>query len=134
MLLSAGVLTVVVRIALSVGSLRRVIRALRRAARGLPQWSDSTSVRRERAAWAASAVGRRLLQKGPCLTQAIVLQYLLRRQGDKAARLRIGVARGRDDTLQAHAWVERKGEVLIGGAASQATYIQFDDLEEKLTI
>lgn len=132
--MSAGTLTIVVRTGLSVGSLRSVIRSLQCAARMLPRWSDSTPGRRARAAWAANTAGRRLLPERPCLTQALVLQYLLHRQGDASARLRLGVARGTDDTLRAHAWVERNGEILIGGAESRRSYSQFDDLEERLTV
>jgi len=134
MLVSAGMLTAVVRVALAVGSLRSVIQGLEGVVRVLPRWSDPTPGRRERAAWAVKAVGRRLLSERPCLTQAIVLQYLLRRQRDESAQIRLGVARGKDGTLQAHAWVERNGDILIGGAESRESYSRFDNLEEKLTV
>jgi len=77
-------------------------------------------------------VGRRLLPERPCLTQALVLQYLLLRRGDDAAELHIGVAKGEDGTLQAHAWVERGGRVLIGGENAPGMYERFEDLGEKI--
>lgn len=101
-------------------------------ARTMPHWADASPRHRERAAWAAGAVGRRLLPDRPCLTQAIVLQYVLLRRGDDDAKLRLGVTRGDDATLQAHAWIERDGEILIGGAASPSAYVQFGDVEETL--
>lgn len=85
-----------------------------------------------RAAWAAHAIGRRFLPERPCLTQALVLQYLLLRRGDDAAELHIGVTKDKEGALQAHAWVERKGRVLIGGKNAPKTYERFEDLGEKM--
>jgi hypothetical protein len=131
LLCRVAALTVVVRIALSTWPLGRVTRGLRRVALWLPHWSESTPAYRRRAAWAAQAVGRRLLPERPCLTQALVLQYLLLRRGDESARLHIGVAKT-DGEFQAHAWVRRNGKVLIGGAASPHKYESFGDLNDKI--
>jgi hypothetical protein len=46
-----------------------------------------------------------------CLERSLVLQALLRRQGE-AADLRIGVRKHRD-TLNAHAWLEQAGRPLF---------------------
>ena len=107
-------------------------RVLRRVATGLPQRSAATPRYRLRAAWAAHAVGRRLLPERPCLTQALVLQYLLLRRGDDAAELHIGVRKDEATDLQAHAWVEHRGQVLIGGTGAPDTYERFEDLRAKL--
>lgn len=127
----AMMLTVLVRAGLSVYSLDGVARGLRRVAQWLPQWSRPTPAYRNRAAWAANAVGYRFLPERPCLTQALVLQYLLLRRGDRSAELHIGVTK-HDGNLQAHAWVERKGKVLIGGTASPYKYERLQDLDEKI--
>ena len=132
LLLYAGGLTAVVRVALSVVPLRRLTRALRRVASWLPHWTRSTPQYRLRAAWAAHAVGRRLLPERPCLTQALVLQYLLLRRGDDTAELHIGVTKSDDEGLQAHAWVERDGQVLIGGTNAPTRYKRFEDLKAKM--
>lgn len=84
-----------------------------------------------RAAWAAHAVGRRLLPERPCLTQALVLQYLLLRRGDDSAELHVGVTKSDEEELQAHAWIERDGRVLIGGTNAPKKYERFDDLDVK---
>lgn len=52
-----------------------------------------------------------------CLTQALAAQALLRWHGYETS-LRIGVARGEAGRLAAHAWVEHKGQVVVGGPAS----------------
>lgn len=132
LLLYAAALTVCVRAGLSAYSLSRVTRALRRVATELPQRGPATPRYRMRAAWAAQAVGRRFLPERPCLTQALVLQYLLLRRGDDTAELHIGVTKGEDGSLEAHAWVERDGRVLIGGANAPGTYERFENLGAKL--
>lgn len=124
-------LIVLVRIGLSVFSLSRVRQGLRRAATWFPQGASSTPRYRMRAAWAAHAVGRRLLPERPCLTQALVLQYLLLRRGDDSAELHIGVTKSDEEELQAHAWIERDGRVLIGGTNAPKKYERFDDLDVK---
>lgn len=132
MLLRATGLTVLVWAGLSTVPLGRLTRALRRTARGLPHVGESTPLYRRRAAWAAQAVGRRFLPERPCLTQALVLQYLLLRRGDEAAELHIGATKSDDGVLQAHAWVERDGRVLIGGARSPDEYERFVGLSDDL--
>ncbi len=54
-----------------------------------------------------------LFPRDPCLTQAVVAHRLLRKQGFPS-ELRIGVRRTRDVSLEAHAWVECEGRVVIG--------------------
>lgn len=67
----------------------------------------------ERMIWAVDMVGRRLFPRNPCLTQAVVVQRLLRRRGIPA-ELRIGVRKEQGVTLEAHAWVESEGKIVIG--------------------
>ena len=45
------------------------------------------------------------------------LQWLLTRAGHRAS-LCIGVAKGNERGFEAHAWVESRGEILLGSAAS----------------
>jgi len=132
LLLYAGTLTAGVRAGLSISSLSLVTRTLRHVATNLPRESAATPQYRMRAAWVAHAVGKRLLPNRPCLTQALVLQYLLLRRGEDSAQLHIGVTKGEDEHLQAHAWVERDGRVLIGGADAPEMYERFEDLESKI--
>lgn len=72
--------------------------------------------------WAVRAASRRLLRKNPCLTEALALWGLLRRHGYDS-HIRIGVARDQGAELEAHAWVERDGEILIGGEQSPDRYV-----------
>lgn len=79
---------------------------------------DAATIRRM--AWAVHAVCRRFFPDRPCLTQALALRFLLARRG-MASDLRIGVARS-GDAVAAHAWLERDGHVLIGGADAPQRY------------
>ena len=63
--------------------------------------------------WAVSVASRRV-PRATCLTQALALQLLLAHEG-RPSNLRIGVAKAEDGRLQAHAWLETEGRVVIGG-------------------
>jgi hypothetical protein len=119
MLVKALVVVTAVRIALTTVPYRRVEAW---SARRPGQESDATlSPRHARTLWAVGAVSSRLLGKRPCLVQAIAARWMLGRQG-LDTDLRIGVARKAGELLLAHAWLERDGRVLIGGAASPVRF------------
>lgn len=63
--------------------------------------------------WAVQAASR-YVPEATCLTQALAMQILLARQG-YASDVHIGVAKGEAGKFEAHAWVESRGQVLIGG-------------------
>ena len=64
----------------------------------------------------ARAVARaaRLVPRANCLTQALAVRALLART-QYPSQLRIGVARTARGAIEAHAWLESDGVVLIGG-------------------
>ncbi len=66
----------------------------------------------ERVAALVDRAGRWAPVRTTCLTRALVLSWMLRRQG-VITTLRIGVAR-RDGTLTAHAWLETRGGTIPG--------------------
>ena len=68
----------------------------------------------ETIAGAVETAGRHMPGEKTCLTQALAAQTLLVRQGHPAL-LHIGAAKGEEGQLQAHAWVESEGRVVIGG-------------------
>jgi hypothetical protein len=91
----------------------------------LQRWLEHfTRVRRTRSSvsdvtTAISAVGRRI-GGTTCLTEAAVAYTMLRRHGHDP-RLRIGVRRG-DSALDAHAWVECDGTVVMGELPEMTGY------------
>jgi hypothetical protein len=68
----------------------------------------------EEFAWAVKAVGARV-PWASCLTQALALRLMLERRGIPAT-LRIGVARTPECSVEAHAWLECDGHIVIGEA------------------
>lgn len=50
-----------------------------------------------------------------CLAQALAVRVMLVRRGHRAV-LRIGVAKVTEGELEAHAWVESGGRIVIGGS------------------
>jgi hypothetical protein len=89
-------------------------RLLARFALGPTRVSDTDGCSTARVVWAVEAAARHMPLANTCLTQALAAQVLLARRGYPAF-LRIGVVKGDKDNLQAHAWVESGGEVVIGG-------------------
>lgn len=70
-----------------------------------------------RAIWAVRVAGRTMLG-ATCLSQALALQELLAWRGH-SSQVRIGVARGVGGRLEAHAWVEYQGLVILGGSGTK---------------
>jgi hypothetical protein len=68
----------------------------------------------ERIAWAVN-VASQYVPAAACLSRALAAEVLLAWHG-YPAQLRIGVAKGARGQLEAHAWLEREGQILIGGA------------------
>ena len=63
-----------------------------------------------------------------CLTQAIAIQVLLA-QRSYSTDLRIGVAKCDGRQLQAHAWVESQGKVVIGASEDLSRYTPLPPLQ-----
>ncbi len=67
--------------------------------------------------WRTAARVTRVARRVPgatCLTQALATQVLLAWHGHGGATVRLGVRR-EGDALLAHAWLEHRGQVVIGG-------------------
>lgn len=67
--------------------------------------------------WAIRAVGRRTLGDRPCLPEALAGRFMLQRRGYQAD-LHIGVRKGDDGALMAHAWLESGESIVLGGGQS----------------
>ena len=72
----------------------------------------------DRVVWAVTVASRRAPGSATCLSRALMVHAMLARRG-YPSRLHIGVVRARPRALEAHAWVEREGRILIGGTVSQ---------------
>jgi Transglutaminase-like superfamily len=110
-LLRASVAVVGFRVALSTLPFRWVRSIGERTAR--PRRGPRGRRGRDDLSWAVAAASRRV-PRATCLTQALALQTLLAREGYESD-LHIGVARSGDGGLEAHAWLESDGRIVIGG-------------------
>jgi hypothetical protein len=108
LLLHSVVLVGAARLALWVLPFNVVRRMLSRGARRSPVPHATT----ERIGWAIS-VAKRFIPSGNCLPQALAAESLLRRNGHPV-ELRIGVAKTDQGRLEAHAWVESGGRLVVG--------------------
>ena len=57
-----------------------------------------------------------------CLARALTTQVLMKQQG-YSPRLLIGVAKGEQEQLEAHAWIEYQGEVVMGYLHNLSRYV-----------
>jgi hypothetical protein len=131
-----------VRVAFLVGLVRvgtwllpfRVVRGLSARLGRQAAGSRRRDVPNERLAWAVEAVGKRIPGGGNCLVQALSAQVLLDRR-NRPAQLRIGVAKGPGGELQAHAWVESEGKLVIGGAGEEdlSRFVAFPEIVGRVT-
>lgn len=71
----------------------------------------------------ASSVRRvsRYVPAATCLTQALATQILLAHRG-QVSNLRIGVSKGQEGELKAHAWVESEGKIVMGNRSNLVGY------------
>lgn len=70
--------------------------------------------------WAVAAAGRRITGT-TCLAEALAVYTMLRRRGHDPV-LRIGVRQRDRSLLDAHAWVECDGQVVMGEVAQITDY------------
>jgi hypothetical protein len=129
----AGLLISLVQAALKVLPFQRVMEGVYRVARPGPSAGslpgEPSHFDRDLAVWAVEAAGRRLLSRNPCLPKALAVLVLFRRGGEPA-ELRLGVNREAGGPVQAHAWVESRGQVVIGGDVPIETYTRLPDLHQ----
>ncbi len=118
LVVKAALLLGVIRLGLRLLPFRTLWRLLNQAPRASIALPAPNHLSPDRIAWAVTVASPYLLSVRPCLSQALAVHLLLVRRG-YPARLHLGVARGERGQVQAHAWVETDGRVVIGGSASE---------------
>jgi hypothetical protein len=102
----------VVRLSLWIVPFRWLHSAVRRVAPPPDGTPDPTPGEAERTVQAIESAARSI-PGATCLTQALAAELLLRRAGHPAA-IHVGVAKTSSGQLEAHAWIEAYGRVLLG--------------------
>jgi Transglutaminase-like superfamily len=118
LLVKAVVLLTLVRLGLgrvSFASLRRLVTGRRSRGYGSARVDRAMT---DLVVWAVDAAGRHVPGRTTCLTRAMTVQAMLARDGHPS-RLHVGVVRGQQGRLEAHAWVECDGRIIVGGSPSE---------------
>ncbi|WP_341526359.1 lasso peptide biosynthesis B2 protein [Nostoc sp. UHCC 0302] len=77
--------------------------------------------------WAINVSTRYMPSGAKCLARALVCQVLMTRRG-YSPELRIGVAKSQEGKLEAHAWIESQGQVVIGDLKELPRFTQLPSL------
>lgn len=76
----------------------------------------------------AVSLASRYVPSATCLTQVLTAQALLAQCG-RMTHVRIGVAKDEAGKLEAHAWLESEGRIIIGDARDLGRYTLLPSLE-----
>ena len=121
LLIKAALLVGAVRLGLWLLPFQVVLRMLeipKRKIAELPKANPAAPL--DRYIWAVKAASQ-YVPAATCLTQALATQTLLTKSGYRAD-LRIGVLKTKEGQLEAHAWVESGGKIVIGDLPDLARY------------
>jgi len=127
LLIRAVLLVGAVRLGLWVLAFERLRNLLVRVRQRSVERNGSDQVSVDEIVWAVTLASR-YVPRATCLTQALAGQVLLARWGHRV-ELFIGVARGPAGSLEAHAWLESCGRVVIGDLVNLSRYIAFPSLK-----
>ena len=64
-----------------------------------------------------------------CLARALTTQVIMKRQG-YSPQLRLGVAQGEEGKIEAHAWIEYQGLIVIGDLQNLSRFIPLSPFEK----
>ncbi len=120
-ILVAGVFLIVsIRLGLCLIPFRTLWRLITRKTEKRSGLQCAELVAESKVVWAIKTANR-YIPRTTCLAQALAAQLLFSHYGH-STRLYIGVAKSSAGKLLAHAWVESRGEVVIGGLADIPRY------------
>jgi hypothetical protein len=71
--------------------------------------------------WAVNMSGHYTPGGAKCLAKALTTEVLMDWQG-YTPQLRIGVAKGGEESIQAHAWIEYQGQVVMGNLSNLSSF------------
>lgn len=78
--------------------------------------------------WAVESVSRHMPGHPKCLARALTTKVLLHQQG-YVSKLQIGVAKSDNGSLNAHAWIEYDGQIIIGNLRDLSRFIPLPSVE-----
>ena len=120
LLVRAATLLSAIRIGLWLLPFKVLQRVISKLIKGAAVSSIKRNVPVGHGVWAVETAAR-YVPHATCLTRALAAQVLLALDGTPAS-VHIGVAKGKDGVLEAHAWLEAEGKILLGGSDSNQRY------------
>ncbi len=121
LLIKAALLVSAVRLGLWILPFQIVLRMLEVQKKKTAAFEEANpAASLDRCIWAVKAASQ-YLPAATCLTQALAAKTLLTKKG-YPADLRIGVLKTKEGQLEAHAWVESDGKIVIGDLPDLARY------------
>lgn len=124
----AILLIIIIRLGLTLLPFKTVHRTLMNLAHKCAPTDADRNESPERIIWAVDAASR-CVPGSSCLVQAYALHISLARRGIPTS-IRIGVQRNHLRHIDAHAWVEKDGQVLIGDIPDLSFYTALSSLGE----
>lgn len=132
LVLAAIPLLVAIRLGLALLPLEKLLHTLTRVAKAFPARGPTKRNSVDRKIRAIEKIGKYVLGDGPCLSQALAVQFIMDRHG-QPSELCIGVAKDEYGKLIAHAWIESDGRVLIGESGTTLEdYTRLPSLKGKI--
>lgn len=128
LLINAAVLLTAIRLGLWLLPFETLQRLLARMIQTPSKLDSIYRVSIDKVAWAVSVASRYMPGKVKCLARALATQILLGQVGHHA-QVRIGVAKSEAGLLEAHAWVESQGRVVIGNLKDLGRFTPLPNLE-----
>lgn len=113
LLINVGLLVILIRLGLALLSFKTLWCFLVRIAQK-PNWLLCNQLSPDRIVWAVKTISRYVPKTKTCLIQALATQILLKQRGFPA-KIHIGVTKSEKGKLEAHAWIESQGRIIIGG-------------------
>ncbi|MBD2387133.1 lasso peptide biosynthesis B2 protein [Cylindrospermum sp. FACHB-282] len=120
LLISTFVLLVLIRLGLFLLSFKTLQQLLSSISKTKPQCQEKHSI--DKIVWAVE-LSSHYTPGVKCLARALTCQVFMNHYG-YASNLCIGVAKGEAGELKAHAWLESRGQVVIGNVTDFSNFSQ----------
>jgi hypothetical protein len=127
LLLKSAFLLLAFRAGLSLFSFKSLLNYLEGIKQHKSKLKDKSNPSEEKIVWIID-VASRYVPYTTCLSKALSAQVLLKRYGHFSS-LRIGVVKNEKGELDAHAWVESQGRIIIGDLEDLSRYTAFPSLK-----
>ncbi len=128
LLVNTFVLLLLVRLGLWLLPFSTLQRIIAKISQQNPKSEQVKAISIEQIIWAVNVSSRYMPGGVKCLARALTTQVFMGRYG-YSSQLRIGVAKTEAGKLEAHAWVESQGRVIIGNLPDLSRFTPLPSLE-----